>query len=250
MILIESEIAARNLVGTPQKGGKRPISYDATVGEILMEGKSISGNSFILPPRGIVWVISKETFCLPGDITGLATLRTSWTHQGILALNLGVIDPGWNNHLATAVVNFSKSNFEITKGTTFFRVLFLTHKDTKQAPQGESSNAYIERIKINTRHFSDTFLTMDSLIVEVAEKVLGFPRWGVRIGLIAIIIAVVSILSPMAYTMISQNYVMPSRVEALEKLPSRIDTLENEVNSLEKIKAASAENTISHIQNK
>jgi hypothetical protein len=213
-----------------------------------MEGKSISGNSFILPPRGIVWVISKETFRLPGDITGLATLRTTWTHQGILALNLGIIDPGWNDHLATAVVNFSKSNFEITKGVPFFRVLFLTHKDTNSVQQGGSSGAYIERIKTNTRHFSNTFLTMDSLIVEVAEKVLGFPRWGVRIGLIAIIVAVISILAPMAFTMISQNYVMPSRVEALEKLPGRIDALEKQVNALQKINSASAENTETQLE--
>jgi deoxycytidine triphosphate deaminase len=248
MILIESEIVERKLVDNPQAAGSRPSTYDATVGEILIEGKSIIDNSFVLHPRGIVWVISKEKFCLPDDVTGLATLKTSWTHDGILALNLGVIDPGWNGHLATAVVNFSKSDYEITKGAAFFRVLFLTHKNTNQAPHGLSSDAYIQKIKTNTRLFSDTFLTMDSLVREIAERVLGFPRLVVQLALGAIVIATLAIMVPMAYTMISQNYVMPARVEALEQLPSRIEKLENEVNTLEEISSSSKESAISPVQ--
>ena len=37
----------------------------------------------------MVWVLSKEEFALPKDVTGLATLRTTFTKQGILALNVG-----------------------------------------------------------------------------------------------------------------------------------------------------------------
>lgn len=229
MILTEIDIKARNIVRNPQPDGQRSTTYDATVGEILMEGKSIEGDRFTLHPRGIVWVISKEKFDLPGDVTGLATLRTTWTHQGILALNLGIIDPGWNSHLATAVVNFSKSDFEITKGTPFFRVIFLTHVSTATSQPISNDNVYIERIKTNTRLFSSTFLTMDSLVIEIAEKVLGLPRWAVRLAFVAIWISIFSIILPISWTIVSQNYVMPSRVDALEALPAQVDALQKEV---------------------
>jgi deoxycytidine triphosphate deaminase len=77
MILVREEIDARQIIHHPQADGQRSTTYDATVGEIVMEGKSIEGHAFTLPPRGIVWVISKEEFHLPNDITGLATLRVT-----------------------------------------------------------------------------------------------------------------------------------------------------------------------------
>ena len=207
-----------------------------------MEGKSIESNSFALPPRGIVWVVSKEKFCLPLDVTGLATLRTTWTHEGILALNLGVIDPGWNNHLATAVVNFSKSDFEITKGHPFFRVLFLTHKPTQSPPPSVSPDAYIEGTKRNTRLFSSTFLTMDSLIIEIAEKVLGFPRWAVRLTACAIVVSILAIILPMGIAIISQNFDLEDQINSLTTIPNRVSALENKVDQLQ-IKSETASST-------
>jgi deoxycytidine triphosphate deaminase len=94
MILVRDEIEAKNIVHSAQVNGPRSTTYDATVGEIIIEGKSIQESSFTLLPRGIAWVISTEEFRLPSDVTGLATLKTTWTHNGVLALNLGIVDPG------------------------------------------------------------------------------------------------------------------------------------------------------------
>lgn len=222
MILVREQIEEKAIIRYPHpKGtGWRPTTYDATVGEIIMEGKSIADNSFTLPPRGIVWVISNEEFHLPKDVTGLATLRTTWTHNGILALNVGVVDPGWSGHLATAIVNFSMRPFEIQKGQAFFRVMFLCHNETPTPHTGDDSTAYVDKIRIFARLFSGTFLTMDTLIVEVSEKVLGFPRWALWLAAGAILVSVFSIVLPVAWTAVSQNYVMPGRVDALEKAVS------------------------------
>jgi hypothetical protein len=189
-----------------------------------MEGKTIDDSSFTLPPRGLVWVISNEEFHLPKNITGLATLRTTWTHSGILALNVGVVDPGWSGHLATAVVNFSMRPFEIRKGQAFFRVMFLCHNEASAPLTGDSSTSYADRIRTFARLFSGTFLTMDSLVVEVSEKVLGFPRWALWLAAGAILVSVFSIVLPVAWTAVTQNYVMPSRIDALEKAVSDLQT--------------------------
>jgi deoxycytidine triphosphate deaminase len=224
MILVREEIEAKGIIHDSQRDGKRSTTYDATVGKIIMEGKTIEDATFILPPRGIVWVISKEEFALPNNVTGLATLRTTWAHQGIFALNVGVVDPGWCGHLATAVVNFSNSYFDIRKGDAFIRVMFLSHNEISVESNIIASSTYLARIKTRSRLFSSTFLAMDNLVVDVAEKVLGFPRWAARLGAVAIFISAVAIIFPVAWTIASQNYVMPSRVDALEKAVSALQS--------------------------
>lgn len=134
MILVSREILDRQLVHSRTSAGERETTYDATVGEIIHEGITHDGEAYALPARGMVWVVSHERFVLPKDLTGLATLRTTWTHSGILALNVGIVDPGWDGPLATAVVNFSNANFEIKKGDAFLRVIFITHLPTNAEP--------------------------------------------------------------------------------------------------------------------
>jgi deoxycytidine triphosphate deaminase len=61
---------------------------------------------YFLEPREMVWVLSKEEFRMPANVTGLATLRTTFTKQGILALNVGIIDPLFEGPISTALITF------------------------------------------------------------------------------------------------------------------------------------------------
>ena len=250
MLLERREIEARDIIKNGCPHSRRATTYDATVGQIWSDGKSIIDEQFVLSPRGIAWVISEEQFHLPADITGLATLKTHWTHQGVLALNLGIIDPGWKNHVATIIVNFSKSNFEICKGETFFRILFFSHKEAEENSilPNVGAAAYHADIKGKVRLFSDTFLTIDTLSAEIAERILGFPRWAVRIGLAAILAAILAAVLPLAWTAVTQNYVMPSRVDALEKnvssLEERLQSTQNAIRLPSHAEAGSSNSTL------
>jgi hypothetical protein len=73
MILTSNEIEALGIVQSSVPHGVRSTTYDATVGEIILQGTTLEGDSYVLPPRGMVWVVSKEKFSLPTNITGLAT---------------------------------------------------------------------------------------------------------------------------------------------------------------------------------
>ena len=96
MILTKAQIGAEDIVKSTTKRGQRNTTYDATIGKIITKNGEWKKDSYNLPPRGIAWLISEETFSIPKNRTGLATLRTTWTHKGILTLTLGIIDPGWN----------------------------------------------------------------------------------------------------------------------------------------------------------
>jgi deoxycytidine triphosphate deaminase len=189
----------------------RHSTYDATVGEIINEGSTHYDNSFVLPARGMVWVVSRETFSLPQNVTGLATLRTTWTHNGILALNVGVVDPGWNGPLATALVNFSNSNFEIVRGNGFLRVLFLTHAETSAVKIEKSRGTYLSEIREKSSRIPSTFLNLKSLADEVLANLSGsslianrLARYGVLAGFVALLLALYAILIPIVYGITSE----------------------------------------------
>lgn len=199
MILTAVEIASDNLVRNGV-GSNRSTTYDATVGLIVRSGRALKANTFTLPPRGIVWVISKERFHLPNTVTGLATLRTTWTHQGVLALNVGIIDPGWEGPLATALVNLSNSDFDISVGDPFFRVVFNRHAATSTPVIHRTDDEYRQDILGHSRVYGKTFLAMDTLVSEVSDKVLGLPRFVYRFTAAAIAIALIAIFVPISYS--------------------------------------------------
>lgn len=224
MILTAVQIASKNLV----HGGAentRATTYDATVGLIIQSGRTLNTPTFTLAPRGIVWVVSKERFHLPDTITGLATLRTTWTHQGVLALNVGIIDPGWEGPLATALVNLSNSDFDISVGDSFFRVLFNEHAATSAKVIHRTDEEYRQDILGHSRAYGKTFLAMDTLVSEVSDKVLGLPRFVYRLTAAAIAIALIAIFVPISFSVYLDS--KGSEVK-LEEMQRQIDALNTE----------------------
>jgi dUTPase len=199
MILTSAEIDALAIVANPDPAGKRRTSYDATVGEIIFDGAMVDGQRFRLPSRGIAWVVSRETFRLPDTVTGIATLRTTWTQEGILALTVGVIDPEWSGSLSAAIVNFGSDDFIISKGDQFFRVVFHQHGPTSGPPVINDRNRYIEdtiRRSIRTR---DSFLNMSNISDEVSGKLFGSSNWASRITIWLLFLSIMAIFFPIAY---------------------------------------------------
>lgn len=236
MILISKEISALGLVHNRTTAGDRETTYDATVGEIIHEGQTYKGNAFVLPSRGMVWVVSHERFALPNNLTGLATLRTTWTHSGILALNVGIVDPGWNGPLATALVNFSNTNFEIKRGEAFLRVVFLQHLPTHPPPHSVQTDTYLRQIRERSARIPNTFLNLASLAEEMQSKMYGssiFGNWLARIGavvaVIALLVALISIFVPLAYG-VSTEWM--SRKADLEVLKNSIGVLQKQQDEL------------------
>ncbi|MBZ9769428.1 hypothetical protein LB526_21950 [Mesorhizobium sp. CA6] len=246
MVLTSVEISSKGIVTNAVVIAQRPTTYDATVGCIIERGSEIKAESYKLPPRGIVWVISAEIFNLPNDVTGLATLRTTWTHEGVLTLNVGVVDPGWHGPLAAMLVNFGNSDFTVSKGDPFLRIMFHTHKKVTAPPVVRDMATYKREITTKSRMFSNTFLNMDSLVSEVSEKIFSLPRLAVILTLFGILLALLAIFTPIAYSVYFDYEMGSAKVEALQKqlddlkaagvadTGKRLSTLESRVDELKR----------------
>jgi dUTPase len=226
-MLVDSEITGLNLITNANPSGVRSSTYDATVGKLISEGKVLSETSYALQRRGIVWVVSTGEFTLPATVTGLVTLRTTWTHRGILALNLGIIDPGYHGPLATALVNFGDKDFQISIGDPFFRVMFYQHAvPQKVTPVHKTMKDYVNEVVDKSRFFSKTFLGMESLVREVSDEVLSFPRWALILACVAILVSLLAIYAPISFA-VADEFFHEKRSNA-----ARLDTLQRQVDAL------------------
>lgn len=236
MLLTQAQIRSLSIVSGDVPQGWRPTSYDATVGDIILGGEVVTKDCHVLPPRGVAWVVSAETFKLPDRVTGVATLRTTWTHRGVLALNVGIVDPNWSGSLATALVNLSNTPFTITKGDQFFRVVFHPHRPTGALPTGVPRTTYLSTIAEKSQLFARTFLDTDSLTSEIADKVLGFPRWALRLGVAAFVLSILAIFAPIAFSVWTEYRQLPARYDQLSKRVDDIgvEGINKRINDLER----------------
>lgn len=123
MILNDANIKGRKLLRNAVEGRYRPASYDLTVESIITsEGKVVE--DYALEPQGLVKVISAELVDLPPEITGYVHVKTSLCNEGVLALNIGIVDPCFSGPLQSTLVNFGKITHRIKKGSVFGRITF------------------------------------------------------------------------------------------------------------------------------
>ena len=175
--------------GNPQVQGS---SFDLTIGCIFdHQGRKVEG-PFIIKPGHMVQVVSSEELILSDRITGHVTYKTTMTRQGIWALTVGIVDPGWNGPIATTLLNFSKVDHCIAEGDAFLRVSLFEHDPVppdklRRAP---ALDVYLKDIqKIAACRFPITFLDTTQIAEAAGKSVLGRIRnealaWVVGIAIV------------------------------------------------------------------
>ncbi|WP_165905158.1 hypothetical protein [Parashewanella curva] len=104
-------------------------SVDLSVGEIIHKdekGSSVVVEDYEILPQETVYLLSEQFINVKPGYVAYVFLKNRLSQGGLLALNTGIIDSGFNDPLSTLVTNFSKKNIEINSDekTYFFRVVF------------------------------------------------------------------------------------------------------------------------------
>jgi deoxycytidine triphosphate deaminase len=185
-MIVGHDILLKKLIKGGLEANLKHSTFDLTIGEIIPIGKEgIQArrkpegiSSYIIEPREMVWILSAEEFSMPNDVTGIATLRTSFTQQGMLALNVGIIDPFFEGPISTALLNFSDVPREIKVGTAFFRVIFVEHADVSGFHKKNESRRradYIKSLEKQSlqRLFPQNFLNIPKLDDEFYSTIFG-----------------------------------------------------------------------------
>ncbi|MFP5262371.1 MAG: dCTP deaminase domain-containing protein [Blastocatellia bacterium] len=171
MVLNGNDIESRRIIERDSNTGYRAASYDLTVGRIISsDGEEIP--SLWLKPQSIVRVISHERLKVPKNVVGFATVKTSLCDEGILPLNIGIVDPGYEGPISTTLLNFGTREYLIRPGRTFLRVSFHEyHQPEHIEPIKIADEDYLADKKIRAQNFSDTFLNISTLEQKVAQRI-------------------------------------------------------------------------------
>ncbi|RYE54312.1 MAG: hypothetical protein EOP48_12605 [Sphingobacteriales bacterium] len=152
--------------------------YDIRAGKILtLKGKEV--DEYEIPPQGMVVVVSMEHLTMPSDTIGYAHVRTSLSSKGIMAINIGIIDPGYSGKLASTLLNFGKEPYPIKAGDIFLRTTFHqlnpVTNDKLSVVKTEKSmddKTYLTNKKFESlKYMDETFMSFDKEVKKSMTKV-------------------------------------------------------------------------------
>jgi len=178
MILNRDEIIRLGLISDGfTDDSLKDASYDLRIAasfDKTDDGKSQRhGDEFDLKPQGIAAVVSKEVIKLPADVCAFASVKTSLCRKGVLAINIGIIDPGWEGPISSVLLNFGKSNRQLRIDDAFLRLTFHTLlSPAKPAPTIKYTRAAYES-EIKTKldeHLAESFMDFATAAEKGSKK--------------------------------------------------------------------------------
>jgi deoxycytidine triphosphate deaminase len=210
MLLNGDEIRLKGLVKDyiDDKEHFRAASYDLRIGNIIsVGGKELK--EVILKPQGVVEVVSAEKVHLPMGVAGFAMVKTSLCNLGILPLNIGIIDPGYNGPLSATLLNFGKRDFRLAIDQVFLRLTFFECKPspTHHPLADVSYEKYIEDKKQKALNFSETFLNLEATVKKVSKEVFGksLDQLKLIVPVLAFLLAVFAFLVTLGVNYTARN---------------------------------------------
>jgi hypothetical protein len=225
-MLIGPEIRDRGLIDDALERNYRFCSYDASIWKIITPGGQ-EVDSFKLEPMGIVEVISREKIRVDPGLCCFAHVKTSLCNEGLLTLNTGIVDPGWNGRVSSFILNFGKNDRLLLAGSIFLRLTFheLSSKDLKPPAPIDDAEYILERRRNIVERFSQTFLNL-ALIVEktVDENFRKYRNAALTwLPLVAIFLTVLTFLLNFATLSLVQKWIQPNDAAKAELMRGALD---------------------------
>ncbi len=166
----------------------QPASIDFTIGEMRKNekesGKSRSVEEWCLAPGSMVIVATKEKLNLPPHLGAITVSPVSQSIKGILILNQGHIDPGFQGFMRFIIINMSQESIPLRQGDIISSILIYElsaevsvdysklekSNSVKGTPPGYyDSNVIPERM---LERFSDDFMHVDERAKKIAEEIV------------------------------------------------------------------------------
>jgi deoxycytidine triphosphate deaminase len=209
-LLCGEEIKSLKLVeGSTDDNLYRASTYDLSIGDIIPAEPASESSDYTLPPGGTVRVVSKELLKLPNDITGHALLKNELCRKGVLAINIGVIDPSFQGPLSSILINFGRGDFMVKQGDPFLRISFHRCPVSPKAVNSASYNRqqYVSNVRQEVAaYMAPTFLNMEETANRAAAKAFVSFREGLVIWatLVAVLLGLLAIFAPLGASLVDK----------------------------------------------
>jgi len=221
------EIKQRALVQGGEDSSYRAASYDLRIGKLIKPDGEVT-DSYTLPAQGIVEVISKERVNIPGDVAGFAMVKTSLCNEGLLALNIGILDPGWNGPISSFLINFGKNERLLTSDEVFLRLTF--HQLSAATPLvkfvTKNDDEYMsDRRRQVVARFAKSFLNISQVIEKFTEEtfITYRNRALAYVSSAAFVLAILTFLLNFGNLLLVHKWLQPSDTVKSELLQTSLE---------------------------
>ena len=174
MLLSKSGIGSFGIISGAIASSEREASYELRIEKLVdSEGKLV--DEFLLRPQGIVKVVSMEVITIPLDVMGFVFVKTKLCNEGVLALNIGIVDPGFSGPLQSALINFGKGAVRLRKGDVYSRIVFHTIDSGGSALAGPAlSHSEVFRNVVDQvdAALGDSFLNISETVDKASSEML------------------------------------------------------------------------------
>jgi len=240
MPLGRTEIIEANIIDNWRDDGFNAASYDlharyllkapAKLGELpeFLHGKhEIPENGIVLESQGMVRVISAEYLRMPKGVVGYALTKNGLSNVCVLAINIGIIDPGYSGPVSSTLINFGKEPFVITRDTKFLRLTFhpCAEDPKMRIFPALTHEEYLARtVSEVRRHSSDKFLNLAETAKVAGEHAFGkYRNWAIAAAtILAAVLAIVAIFAPVAAAVV-QKYVDSSAIATGQEIRAKYE---------------------------
>jgi deoxycytidine triphosphate deaminase len=220
------DLHARYILKAPSKISELPGFMYGT--------HEIPENGVVLESQGMIRVVSSEYLRMPNNVVGYALTKNGLSNVCVLAINIGVIDPGYHGPISSTLINFGKEPFVITRDTKFLRLTFhlCTEDPNMRTFKALTHDQYVARTADEVRrHSSDKFLNLAETAKVAGEQAFGkYRNWAIAAAtILAGVLAVVAIFAPIAAAVV-QKYVDNSAITTGQEIRAKY---EGEIQSMD-----------------
>ncbi len=131
-----------------------------------------------IDPGEMAWVQTAESVKLPVDVCAFWWQTNALSRQGLMLVNMSMVEPGYEGPLACLFVNFGRRPVEISSRTTIAKLVFTNLSSTATRPYLKMVDVrdYDDDVASAARAAADTFLDVServNLDLESAQSELA-----------------------------------------------------------------------------
>lgn len=163
---IKERIAENKLIPGGDPDRATHCSYEFTAASILRGGSPKAEQvteSVVIEPAQLVWIRAREEISIPPNMVGLWIQTQKLARDGLLLLNISLIEPGYKGPLSAVLVNFGKEPVPISPRTKIAKVMFLPlDGDAANLVEGCGSEEYNDHLAKMALAGPTTFLQLQA----------------------------------------------------------------------------------------
>ena len=110
-------------------------------------------------PGQMIFVVTYEDVIMPFDLCGTVYSRNRLALQGILALNAGHVDPGYQGPITIRLINLRAIPWTLTLGEPIFTIIFQTIDEDLENPSSHTRYVSQEDMIARVRDTADAALS-------------------------------------------------------------------------------------------